>query len=174
MTASRARSSHETRIITAAEVTVWMQSAAPGDRLVYCTGPAMLPGPTLDKLLDLTGAGRVVTHKRRRGAELEHYLVVQRPPIAVTVEAKPDAALEAIFAALARCARRGKRAYSNFELAKIANLATRNQAAWRVRKLAEEKRIRIETVEGPDRTPWRVVIVEGRSSARPKGGSHAD
>jgi len=170
----------ETRIITAAEVTVWLSTAQPGDSLVFCTGPRMLPGPTQDRLGELIAAGKVRTHQRRvpstgsgqAATTLEHFMVVKpasaaAPPIAVTVTARPDEAIETIFEALVRCVARGRRAYADRELARIAGLATRNQAAWRVKKLAEAGRIRVETVEGPDRTQWRVVWIGGRSTLRP-------
>jgi len=162
----------ETRILTAAELTVWLAGAQAGDRLVYCTGPAMLAGPTQDRLAKLIAEGKVRAHKRRNPAVgvLEHYLVVLPPAaraVEVTVSARPDLAAEAILRALERCVNQRRRAYSDFELAKIAGLATRNQAAWRVKKLAEAGAIAIETVEGPTRAPWRVVIINGRGTMGP-------
>ena len=172
MKPSTSPSHMETRILTAAELTVWLAGAQAGDRLVYCTGPAMLAGPTQDRLAKLIAEGKVRAHKRRNpaGGVLEHYLVVLPPPraaVEVTVSARPDLAAEAILRALERCVNQRRRAYSDFELAKIAGLATRNQAAWRVKKLAEAGAISIETVEGPTRAPWRVVIINGRGTMPP-------
>jgi len=182
MTAARAPSASpsagpgpmDTRIITAAEIKVWLKSAIAGDRLVYCTGPAMLAGPTNDLIAKLRGERRIACHKRRPegGGALEHFLVKLRPPAArpmpePSIEA--DAAAERIFAALERCALRRRRALSDHDLAKIAGLATRNQAAWRLRKLAEAGRIAIETVAAPPGKPWRVVTIAGRSTLRPPG-----
>ncbi len=165
----------ETRIAAVEELSCWLLSARPGDRFVYATGPAMLPGPTQALIADLLEAERVRTHQRPAagGGGREHFLVLREPPRA-PIEPAPappaDPAIETIFAALRRCARAGKRAYSDLALARIAGLATRNQAAWRVRRLAEAKRIAIETVPGPD-GPWRIVTIGGHATAAPPGAA---
>jgi hypothetical protein len=164
-----ARQTFETTIVTEAEVRAWMRTATPGDSLVYCTGPAMLPGPTQDALKRLICEGRVRTHKRRNGERLEHFLVVlpNQETVTATASKGPDEASERIFEALEQCVRLGRRAPSDQELAKLAGLGSRNQAAWRVRKLAEAGRIHIDTVEAADRTAWRIVTIGRASSLRP-------
>jgi len=155
----------ETQIVTAAEITVWLLTARPGDRFVYCTGPAMLPGPTQELLAELRRAERVRTHQRRIDGRLEHFMVLReagRAPVEVVTAKVADMATEKIYAAIARAARRGRRCPSDRELARIAGLATRNQASWRLRQLVEAGRVKLETVPGPDRLPWRVAIAGGR------------
>jgi hypothetical protein len=175
---SSARAAQDTRIFTAAEVSVWFKSAIPGDTFVYCIGPAMMPGPTQTLVRKLIETKRAGTHKRRgAGGRLEHYLVKLAPPPrsrAAPPAAPIDQAAAEILAALERCVERRRRAYSDQELAKIAGLATRNQARWRLRKLEEAGAVSIETVEGPDRTAWRIVAIGGRRSAAPpaRGGRH--
>ena len=66
-------------------------------------------------------------------------------------------------------AERRRRCYSDAELARIAGLATRNQAAWRFKKLIETKRIRSRVVAGPDGRQWRIVtiVASSRSTRAP-------
>jgi hypothetical protein len=171
-------SAQDIRMIGVADIEGWARIATPGEALVYCTGPFVPPGAVKAIVRYLVEARAVRSHQRRTaGGTLEHVLVKrgqEEPPGGRwrRIDAAGDAATEAIHAALARCAARGRRAYSNFELARIAGLATRNQAAWRVRKLAEAGRISIETVDGPDRLPWRIVHIGARSTAAP-GQAHS-
>lgn len=165
---------NETRILSAGEVARWYKSATPGDTLVYCTGPAMLPGPTLDLLLALVREKKAVTHKRRAAGDgpletrsLEHYLVVLRRPRPARAAAGPnDEPLEAIFDSLSRAAMRGRACPSDAELARIAELGTRHQAAWRMRKLEKSGRIATECIDTPGGV-WRIVtiVATGKSTA---------
>ncbi|HVQ09548.1 MAG TPA: hypothetical protein VMS43_14040 [Allosphingosinicella sp.] len=149
----------ETRLVTEAELTGWARMALPGDSFVYCTGPAVPPGPTKERVKRLIASGTVRAHQRRgAGGALESY-VVKRVEEPVRIEAAPlDQALEDIFEVLSRAAQRGRRCPSDAELARGAGLATRNQAAWRMRKLERSGRIQSQSIDTPD-GPWRIVTI---------------
>lgn len=155
-------------LVTAAEVTSWARCAVPGDTLLYCCGPFVPAGPTKAKVSDLIGAGVVRSHHRRIDGGLEHFLV-KRPDVPPAMEPPPpaDEAMEAIFEALERCAARRQRAYSLRQLARIAGLATREQARHRLAKLEAAERIATTTVRGPDGTAWRIVKIGRRTTAAP-------
>lgn len=171
----------ETRLLAdAQDIAGWARMATPGDRLVYCTGPFVPPGIVKAIVRHLIDARTVRSHMRRDASgAMEHFLIKrgqEAPPggrwrtmTAPDPDAAPDrdAPTEAIFDALARCARRGRPAYSDAELARIAGLATRNQAAWRVRKLAEAGRIAIAPATGKGGTPGRIVIIGKTRTAAP-------
>jgi hypothetical protein len=164
----------ETRILSEGEVAFWFETAKPGDRLVYCTGPRMLPGPTMELVARLVGEKRLSTHPRRAAGDgpvesrpLEHVLQVLPPPKGQPSPPPPsDDAMEAIFDLLRRAAERRRACPSNAALARSAGLSTRYQAAWRVRKLEERRRIAIETIATPD-GQWRIVTIlaTGKSTA---------
>jgi hypothetical protein len=173
-----AKRGEETRIAAPESLACWLLTARPGERFVYAEGPAMLPGPTQELIAALLADGRVMTHQRRRATDQvrEHFLIVREPPrpetrtgetLDVAARFERDEAIETIFDAMERAARRRRRCPSLRDLARIAGLATRNQAAWRVRRLEEQQRIRTEIVAGPDGAPWRIVHVGRLSSARP-------
>lgn len=164
----------ETRLLTEAEVTGWVRMARPGESLIYCSGLSSVPlGPTKKKVIALRDDGVILPRSRRSEDGWEH-LIVKRADVPAAMDPAPrsDAEMEAIFAALRRCAQRRRRAYSDAELARIAGLASRNQAAWRVRKLIEAGRMASETVSGPD-GPWRIVTIGKLRTARPPAGKPA-
>lgn len=172
-----ARKAHlcETRLVPAVEMRSWVRMARPGDCLVYCTGPTLPRGETSALARDLRDKGVVQLNVRRaRGCAGSDYLMLKRAeaaarpaPVPLKPVNDPDPATEAIYTALARCAQRGRRAFSDRELAQIAGLSTRNQASWRVRRLVLEGRIATQIVPGPDGVAWRIVHVGGRRTAAP-------
>jgi hypothetical protein len=144
--------------------------AQPGHSFIYCVGPAVPAGPTKAKVTELIGKGVVRAHVRRMpGDAIEHYVVKRFEEPKPKGEPAPDEATETIYEALERAAARRRRCYSDTELARIAGLATRNQAAWRFKKLIEAKRIRSRVVPGPDGRQWRIVtiVASGRSTCAP-------
>lgn len=163
----------ETRLLTAAELTGWARSAVPGEIFVYCTGPSVPEGPTKAKVRELVAARVADPHNRRREGVLEHYLR-KRPDVPPALESPPphDEAMDRIFEALERRAIRRERAPSLTDLARIARLATREQARHRLTKLEAAGKISSETVPGPD-GPWRIVTIGGLSTARPPAKERA-
>ncbi len=162
----------------------WVAEAEEGARCVYARVETMVRHPRLrDRAQLLAGQGVVTLNATRHAAGdgLFDYIAKRtflRPPgaapriaapvaAAESLESGLDAAAALIFDELQRAARRGVRCPSDLDLAREAKLATRHQAAWRVRKLAAEGKIAIETLTGPDRLPWRVVTIGKRSTARP-------
>lgn len=160
-----------TRLVTEAEVTSWVRTALPGSAFVYCTGPFVPEGPTKARVTALMRAEVVFAHHRRVDGVLNFYIVKRPDP--ASVGGKPwapprDEAAEAIFAALQRCVERRRPAYSLLELARIAGLATREQARHRLGKLEAAGRIRTVTEKAGDGTSVRIVTIAGRSTALPQ------
>ena len=167
----------ETRFVSPEELADGAMTAAPHARLIYATGDRVPEGPTKAKARALAAAGIVRTHQRRaESCTGWEFIVVKEPePIgpraAANAPRDDDPFLAPVLEALQRCVAAGRRAYSDFELARIAGLPTRHQAAWRVRKLAEAGRIVVETQPAPDRTLWRVIVIGGKATARPPRGA---
>lgn len=176
------------RMVTAAELRAWAAAARPGERLVYLTAPAMVQGPAAraaaslyrDGLVDLGSARRADCAQaagRPCGRCFDWFVErIGRPgrrdrrSLAVR-----DAAAAKILAALRRAAEGARPCPSDAQLARIAGLATRGQAAWRVRKLEAERRIACETMTGADGQAWRVVTIlsNGNRTAEPRGAGAA-
>lgn len=157
----------------------WAVDAAEGARCVYARVENFAIYERLQaKAAQLAARGLIVLQGRVRHAadsSLFDYLAKRTyvPMASDEAEAPPaaslaDPAMETIFEALKADARRGVRARSDGELALAAGLATRNMAAWRVRKLATAGRIVVETVPGPE-GPWRIVRVGKAVTAAPGG-----
>ncbi len=143
--------------------------AKPGESFVYCSGLSSVPpGPTKEKVIELRDKGVVRPAARKVDGSWEHSIVKrgeQPRPIAPA----PDPATDEIYEALVRAADRGRQCYSDTDLARIAGLATRDQAQWRVKALIKANRIRSRVMRGPDGKPWRIVTIaaSGRSTRRP-------
>lgn len=165
----------EAWVLPKAEIDRWLKRSAPGEVLVYMRGPRPIHGETIERVRALAGEGRIeqLPQRRAEGCFGYEYRIERRGDSAVAkaMADKPafDGATRIIFEALERCVERGRRAYSNQELARIAGLATRAQAAWRVRKLEESGRLATST-EMTAEGPWRVVTIGKRSTASPTGG----
>lgn len=156
----------------------WAADAPEGARCVYARLESLAAHARLQaRSAELAAMGIIVLQGRARHAadsSLFDYIAKRTyaPMPAGEGEAEPpaataaDAAMETIFEALKADARRAARARSDGELALAAGLATRNMAAWRVRKLAHAGRIQIETLPGPD-GPWRIVRVGKAVTAAP-------
>lgn len=171
VTAASPALAETTLLASAAELRDWARSARPRDRMVYCVGPRVPEGPVKGQVNALVREGLVLTSSVREGERLQHLLIRCRKPAAARAgNGRGDAAQTAILVALARAATRGDRAPTDAELATVARLQTRDQAAWRVRKLKEGGMISVRTVRGPDNRPWRIVGVGGRETAGPKEG----
>lgn len=162
----------EAWVLARRELDGWVERAAPGEVLVYMRGPRPIHGETLERVRVLAAEGRIeqLPQRRAEGCFGYEHRISRRldPAVAKAMAGKPDfdGASKIIFEALQRCVERGRRAYSNRELARIAGLATRAQAAWRVRKLEESGRLATST-EMTAEGPWRVVTIGKRSTARP-------
>lgn len=158
----------------------WAVDAPEGARCIYARLESLASHGRLQaKSAELAARGIILLQGRARHApdsSLFDYICKRTyaPMAKSAAEAEPsatiaaDAAMETIFEALKADARRAVRARSDGDLALAAGLATRNMAAWRVRKLAIAGRIQIETVPGPD-GPWRIVRVGRVVSAPPPG-----
>lgn len=161
--------SAETSLLTPAEIRSWLKSAQPRDVLVYCSGPRVPDGPAKQQVAALIKEGAVGHEQRRVGGQLQHRLVrkAKRAASGRRESGRGDVAQTAILLAILAAARRGARCPSDGELARTARLATRNQAAWRLRKLKEAGLVRTWTVRGPDNSAWRMAEVNGKTTAAP-------
>jgi len=166
-------------------LTDWVAEAEEGARCVYARVEhgAAVPKRLREKVAELLKQGVLTLYGLRRyrpDSSLYDQIVKRtcmKPPTAApqvstsaavqSYEDRLDDAASLIFDELQRAVRRGVRCPSDLDLAKAAELATRHQAAWRVRRLAREGRIGIETLTGPDGCPWRVVTIGKHRTAPP-------
>lgn len=164
-------------VLPLGEVTSWLGQAAEGAVLLYAQGPFLIRGETSRAVRELYEQRQVELQQPRSAscAGFFDYKLKKLPPPPRLAqsnalgEAESDAALDKILAQFKREANLGKRASSDAELARLAGLATRDQAAWRVRKLVSSGSIRTQRVEdGPD-VGWRIVtiVATGRQTAMP-------
>jgi hypothetical protein len=159
-------------ILPVVQVAAWFNRASAGERLIYAHGPTLVQGETSAYVRDLALAGKADPVQPRSPLGGFDYVIQKRsspiePPRG---RREPqDEATETIYRAFASAAQQRARAPSNTELARRAGLATREQAAWRVKQLVQGERIRLASVTvGPD-AGWRVVtiVATGRQTKLP-------
>lgn len=143
-----------------AEMRAWARGARPGESMIYLTAPAMVQCAASRTAAAMFREGLVdLTSEPRADCSGRNWLIVR-----LTATGKParssvgDAETAKIYALLRRRAAAKKACPSLAELARIAGLATRHQAAWRLEKLEAAGRIRSEVVMTP-RGLFRVVEI---------------
>jgi hypothetical protein len=126
----------------------WAKGARPGESMIYLTAPAMVQCAASRSAAAMFREGLVdLTSEPRGDCAGRNWLIVR-----LTASGKParssvgDPATAKIYATLRRRAAAGKACPSLAELARIAGLATRYQAAWRLEKLEAAGRIRSEVI----------------------------
>jgi hypothetical protein len=159
------------------EVKRWFASAEPGERIAYAHGPQLIRGETSRFVQVLALSARADPVLKRADDGAFDYFVQKRrfadePGSRVEerrAAAREDEAQDIIFRVLRRCANAGLRAPSNAALATHAGLATRNEAAWRIRKLIEAGKIKVETVPNGPEAGWRTVtiVASGKQTMAP-------
>ena len=157
----------------------WLAIAEPGSSIVYYSGYSLPRGSkAIAYLRALSDAGEINFCQRRRDGGGGSDYVAQRcgepvpDPAGFGTNAeffKPRrrerdddaqfAAQEAILRQLRRAANFGLVCPSNSELARLAGLGTRNQAAYQIRKLQEDAQIIVRHDPDPDRGTVRRVKV---------------
>jgi len=146
-------------------IDAFVRAARPGDRLVYCEAPELIRCETSRRAAELAQAGLVRTHQVRRQGGGFTFLIVRTgyklPRELTPAEAAlADPFTAAVFAELQQAARAGRRCPSDAELARRSGLASRDQAQWRVRKLADAGLIE-SVVHYRRGVPARVVTILG-------------
>jgi hypothetical protein len=158
-------------ILPVATIAAWFERARPGDRLIYAHGRTLTHGETSAFVRDLALAGKADPVQPRSPGGYDFVIQKRSSPVEQPRERRDarDEATETIYRAFVQAAEARQRAQSNTELAKAAGLATREQAAWRVKQLVRCGRIRLASVTaGPD-AGWRVVTIAatGRQTKLP-------
>lgn len=151
-------------VLPRAEVESWLKRAQAGERLIYAHGPQLIRGETSLYVRDLALAGTVDPIQPRSPDGGFDFAIQKRnspspQPSPAKGEGELDEAAEVIYRVLARDAAFGRRAHSNRALAQIAGLATPEQAAWRLAKLARAKRIRTITITTGTNAGWRIFEI---------------
>lgn len=161
-------------IMPQAEVKSWLERARAGERLVYAHGRQLIRGETSLYVRDLALAGAVDPTQTRNRAGGFDYTIQKRGnggsrPAPRAAGASLEEASDIILRTLTRQANLGLRAASDSELAKLAGLATKGMAAWRVRKLVQRGLIRTEAVTTGPEAGWRIVTItaSGHRTAGP-------
>lgn len=160
-------SGHQT-VATAEQLEAWALGAAKGERFTYCSAVDLIRGETTAKAAELYQRRLITTHQTRRAGGGFDWFAVRTGFVVKKAEAQRDPARDAILAALKRAANFNQACPSDADLARIAGLATRDQAAWRVRKLVEAGAI-TSTVAYDGGVPFRVVTIaaSGKRTALP-------
>lgn len=154
-----------------ASLDAWVGHAGFGERLIYCSAPSLIAGPGKAKALELEQLGLVRLAQQRRAGGGFDYLMIRsskalRAPKAAT--AAGDPALETILRALKRAANFDRPCPSDAQLAALAELGTRAQAQWRIRKLVESGVIRSMIVtEGGVAHRVVTIAASGKRTALP-------
>lgn len=160
-------------VLPRAQVEAWLETAAPGARLTYAHGRCLIQGDTSLFVRQLALDGIVDPAQPRAADGGFDYTIQKRSsrfeaPRSAAREAADDPALDVILRMFTREANFGERASSNRDLAKAAGLATRDQAAARVRKLIELGRIKTAAMDAGPYAGWRwVTITATGKSTRP-------
>jgi hypothetical protein len=161
------------RVVPMRELDAFVATAGPGDRFVYAEVPFLRGGETADHARSLAQEGYVTTHQERRQGGGRNYFVMRtRKPAATSRRGRPpnnlSEELDTIFRAIKRAANLNQPCPTDSELAKLAGLASRDQAQWRVRELIRKGLI--ESVLAYENcVPMRVVTITatGRTTALP-------
>jgi len=152
----------------------FVRSAPAGAEFVYCEATEPQYGETWTRAAELARDGLVRAHHRRRaGGGWEYYAVrtAKRLPREQSPAEKllGDRAAAAIFAELKRAASLGLPCPSDADLKRKAGLNSRDQAAWRVRRLIDAGLI-TSTLAYEGGVPTRVVTIAETRHAGSAGG----
>lgn len=154
------------------EVARWIDRARPGERLIYAHGQQLIRGETSLFVRELAIAGSVdpvqprspaggfdFTIQKRGGQKQDGAGPSPRPSPARGEGDVLDEQGLRILAIFTTQANVRARAASDAELARITGLDTRGQAAWRVRKLVQQKLIRTDVITSGRDAGWRIVTI---------------
>lgn len=180
-----------TLYVEVAAMEAWLERAAPGDELVYATGPALgRDAPAAVLARQWAQEGEVATHVRRTGAgrALEHFMRRREPPVqprsgggarlfgnARRGSARPAMTLPADFetsdegrmlAALTRVADAGAVCPSNGDLARQLALNSRDRAQYLIIRLARANLIRVESGSSFDGRVVTIVATGRKTGSR--------
>lgn len=160
------------KLATVDDLDAFVRRARPGESFVYCEAPDLIRGETSLRVAALTGDGLVRPHHvRRQGGGWEWFVVRTGKGLpkkkSAAEQALSDPFTETIYRAIKRAANFGDPCPSLAQMARIAGLDTRPQAAWRFRKLINAGLIESEIVYDKG-VPGRIVTVveSGRKTAR--------
>jgi hypothetical protein len=150
-------------IATAADLEAWMRRAQANEEFVYCEALEPIRGETWARVRELTQAGYIRPHERKRAGGGKIFFAV-RTRRQISVAADPvqaglsDPATDAVFREFKRAANLDLACPSDADLARRCGLASRDAAQHRVRKLIALKLIASEVAyEGG--VPTRVVTI---------------
>lgn len=176
-------------ILTPGEVADWLARSKSGDRLLYGQGQQLVRGRTSEAMRGYQRDGDVHLFQPRSATlpgAFDFIAIRRATPAALPARARVqdalDPAMRTIFQRLQRAANKGERCPTDAMLAALTQL-TVPQVKWRIRKLAQAKRIETMTVwVGPlqfrivrivataKETAWPFCLVKGQgvsSSAAP-------
>jgi hypothetical protein len=160
-------------VATVHQLDDFVRRAEPDQRFVYCEAPDLIRGETSDRVAELRRQGLVIPAQERRAGGGFRFLVVRtrykpRPKADPVREALGDSATARILRRLERAAEAGERCPSDAELAEDCGLNTRNEAQWRVRKLAALGVIEsVVATERNVRTRVVTIVHSGKRTAPP-------
>ncbi|QAY77903.1 hypothetical protein [Sphingosinicella sp. BN140058] len=146
----------------------------PGERLLYARGPFLIRGETADFVREQYEAGLAhPLQPRSRACDGFDYLVEKIPQAPLRrgrrICERDDAATKAILGALIRAADRERICPTDADLARIAGLATRAQAKWRLAKLRQRGVIETAPVTmHPTITRVVTIVKTGRRTRAPE------
>ncbi len=182
-----------TLYVEVAAMEAWLERAAPGDELVYATGPALgRDAPAAVLARQWAQEGEVATHVRRTGPgrALEHFMRRREPPVqprsgprggarlfgnarrgsarpAMTLPADFEASDEGrMLAALSRVADAGAVCPSNGDLARQLALNSRDRAQYLIVRLARANLIRVESGSSFDGRVVTIVATGRKTGSR--------
>lgn len=182
-----------TLYVEVAAMEAWLERAAPGDELVYATGPALgRDAPAAVLARQWAQEGEVATHVRRTGPgrALEHFMRRREPPVqprsgprggarlfgnARRGSARPAMTLPADFegsdegrmlAALTRVADAGAVCPSNGDLARQLALNSRDRAQYLIVRLARANLIRVESASSFEGRVVTIVATGRKTGSR--------
>lgn len=183
-----------TLYVEVAAMEAWLERSAPGDELVYATGPALgRDAPAAVLARQWAQEGEVATHVRRTGAgrALEHFMRRREPPVqprlgggaaparlfgkarrgsarpAMTLPADFEASEEGrMLAALTRVADAGAVCPSNGDLARQLALNSRDRAQYLIVRLARAGLIRVESASSFEGRVVTIVATGRRTGSR--------
>ncbi len=149
-------------VATVHQLDEFVRKAKSDERFVYCEARDLIRGDTSDHVGELRRQGLVIPFQERRPGGGFRFLVV-RTSYRLRVhdpkrEAMTDAGTAAVFRRLERAANLSAKCPSDAELARDCGLSTRNQAQWRVRRLAAVGLIE-STLAYENGVPTRVVKI---------------
>lgn len=171
-----------------AVMAAWLDSAAPGDELVYATGPALgKDAPAAVLARQWREEGEVATHNRRvAGGKLEHFMRRRIPPVSnarLFGDARRRLARPAlgaptdfaetqagqVFALLVKLAAQDLPCPNNRDIAAALELNSAEQARYAITKLVRAGMIRVDAASTFD--PRIITIVDtGARTAAPAAG----